>query len=145
MMQGLVNGINAKKSVAVGSARAIANAINEEFREIEDINSPSKVWHKYGSYLVEGLSVGVMDTMPKAESSINSLAGVYTPETDESITTTNNSTVSENNTYSPVFKLTISGSNDDRAMERKVKRWIFEALAEADEAMKRKHRTVQVF
>ena len=143
-MQGLVNGINAKKSAAVEAARSIANAVNDEFRQMEDINSPSKVWHKYGSYLVEGLSIGVTDTIPKAENSISSLAGVYTPETDESITT-NNSTVSENNTYNPQFNLTINGSNDDRAMERKVKRWIMEALTEADEAMKRKQKVVQVF
>lgn len=145
MMQGLVNGINAKKSAAVEAARSIANAVNDEFRQMEDINSPSKVWHKYGSYLVEGLSVGVTDTIPKAENSISSLAGAYTPETDKSITTTNNSTVSENNTYSPQFNLTINGSNGDRAMERKVKRWIMEALTEADEAMKRKQKVVQVF
>ena len=144
MMQGLINGINAKKNALIEAIRSMANTANTEFQSIQDMHSPSKVWHKYGSYLVEGLSIGVTDTIPKAENSISSLAGVYTPETDESITT-NNSTVSENNTYNPQFNLTINGSNDDRAMERKVKRWIFEALAEADEAMKRKHRTVQVF
>ena len=144
MMQGLINGINAKKTALIESIRSMANAANTEFQNIQDMHSPSKVWHKYGSYLVEGLIVGVTDTIPKAENSISSLAGVYTPETDKSITT-NNSTVSENNTYSPQFNLTINGSNGDRAMERKVKRWIMEALTEADEAMKRKQKVVQVF
>ena len=144
MIQGLVNGINAKKSAAVEAVRSLANAMNTEYQKIQDMHSPSKLWKSFGEYLVEGLSIGVTDTIPKAENSISSLAGVYTPDTDESITT-NNSTVSENNTYNPQFNLTINGSNDDRAMERKVKRWIFEALADADEAMKRKHRTVQVF
>lgn len=34
----------------------------------------------------------------------------------------------EYNTYSPQFNLTITGTNDDRAMARKVKRWVREAM-----------------
>lgn len=43
----------------------------------------------------------------------------------------------ENNTYAPVFNLTISGTNDDRTMARKVKTWIDEALEECFESMER--------
>ncbi|MDO5397065.1 MAG: hypothetical protein Q4G33_03965 [bacterium] len=144
MIQGLIDGINKKKDKAVEAAKSLAKAINAEFEKIEDINSPSKVWKNYGAYLVEGLNIGVTGNIPKAEETVNSLAGVYTPETDESVTT-NNSNVTETTTYNPQFNLTINGSNDDRAMERKIKKWILEALAEADEAMLRKQRTVQAF
>ncbi len=51
----------------------------------------------------------------------------YTPESDSGTYTTN--TV-ENNNYSPQFVLNISGTNDDRSMARKVKRWIQEAIDE---------------
>ncbi len=145
MIQGLVNGINAKKSAAVEAVRSLATAMNTEYQKMQDMHSPSKIWESFGEYQIEGLNIGVLKNIPVAENTMNSLAGVYTPETDESITTTNNSKVSENNNYNPQFNLTITGSNDDRAMERKVKRWIMEALTEADEAMKRKQRTVQVF
>lgn len=45
----------------------------------------------------------------------------------------------ENNTYSPVFNLTITGTNDDRATERKVKRWVKEAMNETFESLERKN------
>lgn len=43
----------------------------------------------------------------------------------------------ENNNYSPTFNLTISGTSDDKAMARKVKTWINEALEECFESMDR--------
>lgn len=49
----------------------------------------------------------------------------HTPEQDSGNYTSN--TV-ESTTYAPHFELTISGTNDDRAMARKVKRWIAEAM-----------------
>lgn len=41
-------------------------------------------------------------------------------------------------TYAPVFNLTISGSGDDRAMARRVKRWVEESMNEMFESMSRK-------
>lgn len=66
-----------------------------------------------------------------------SILGAYTPE--NSGTAVNNERV-ENNTYSPVFNLTISGDGDSRAMERKVKRWIKEAMDDTFANMGRKAR-----
>lgn len=60
----------------------------------------------------------------------------YSPE-NVSSTSTNNAT--EYNTYAPQFNLTISGSNEDRETERKVKRWINEAMNEVFESMARKN------
>lgn len=48
----------------------------------------------------------------------------YTPEQDVS---RRSSAPVENNTYSPQFTINISGTSDDRAMARKVKRWLAEA------------------
>lgn len=58
----------------------------------------------------------------------------YTPA--GSVTNTNR-TEAEYNTYSPVFNLTISGTNDDRAIASKVKNWVFEAMEECFETMAR--------
>ena len=49
----------------------------------------------------------------------------------------------ENNTYSPQFTLNISGTGNDREMERKVKRWITESLDEVFESMGRKNPKIQ--
>jgi len=62
----------------------------------------------------------------------------YTPE---SRTYSENNT--EYNTYSPVFNLTISGTNEDRVMERKVKRWIKKAMEEVEQAALRKNPRLQ--
>lgn len=64
-----------------------------------------------------------------------SMLGVsYTPESDS---VARASSV-EYNSYSPSFELTISGTSDDRAMARKVKKWIAEAMDEAFDSMERK-------
>ena len=64
----------------------------------------------------------------------------YTPERDGGEYTTN---YTEHNTYSPQFNLTISGSESDREMARKVKRWISEGLDEAFESMSSKNPRLQ--
>lgn len=61
----------------------------------------------------------------------------YTPESSAPVTGTTN--VRGGDVYSPVFNLTISGSGDDRATERKVKRWIKEALDETFDGMARRN------
>lgn len=53
--------------------------------------------------------------------------------------TSHSTSVTENNTYSPVFNLTISGTNDDRTMARKVKRWVNEAIEETFDSYSRRN------
>ena len=64
----------------------------------------------------------------------------YSPES--SGTTINNH--NETNNYSPVFNLTLNGSNNDRETQRKVKRWIQEAMNEMFDSMSRKTAVRQV-
>lgn len=67
------------------------------------------------------------------------MLGVDIPysDTNGEVSATNSYTV-ENNTYAPVFNLTISGTNDDRATARKVKKWVREAMDETFESMNRR-------
>lgn len=65
----------------------------------------------------------------------------YTPESAPA--SYQNNTVTEENYYSPQFNLTISGTNDDRTMSRKVKKWIAEALDETFDSMARKNPKVR--
>lgn len=65
------------------------------------------------------------------------MLGAYSPESPSS---RNGSNVSETNNYSPSFSITINGAEDTRSMERKVKRFVQEALNETFESMGRKAR-----
>lgn len=51
----------------------------------------------------------------------------YSPESGTSQQGANRT---ENNTYAPVFNLTVSGTSDDRTMARKIKKWVQEAMEE---------------
>jgi TP901 family phage tail tape measure protein len=66
----------------------------------------------------------------------------YTPEKDTSVYY--NTTGTESNVYSPQFNLTISGSNDDRKLERKVRRWLREEMQEMIAGMARKTEPTQI-
>lgn len=92
---------------------------------------------RYGSlskaYRGVGYSNGVGEVRLPTQSS--SVRMTYTPESDASI---HNSVYTEHNTYAPSFTLNIEGTTDDRALARKVKRWVSEAMNEAFEAMERK-------
>ena len=97
---------------------------------------------RYGSlakaYRGVGYSKGVGEvTLPSQSSDVKVS---YTPESDYS---TYSRTVVENNSYAPTFNLTIEGTSDDRAMARKVKKWIAEALEETFESMERKTTRLQ--
>ena len=50
---------------------------------------------------------------------------------------------SETNTYAPVFNLTINGTEDARGLERKVKRWIREAMDDTFNSMARRSPRLQ--
>ena len=132
LMNGLIRGMNSRKAAAIATARAIAQAINREFDKVQKIHSPSKVWQEKGSFMLQGGIVGMEKTMPKLQQTAEKAgsmampySGHYTPESTTSYSHSRNT---EHNTYSPYFSVTISGTNDDRAMARKVKRWIAEAL-----------------
>ena len=60
----------------------------------------------------------------------------HTPEQDSSYYSSN---VVEYNTYAPEFNLTISGTNDERALARKVKRWVAEGIEDTFDSYNRKN------
>ena len=68
---------------------------------------------------------------------ISKITGITYSSENVNTSSTNNAT--EYNTYAPQFNLTISGSNEDRETERKVKKWINEAMNEMIESMKRRN------
>ena len=90
---------------------------------------PNKRGRALNLYRQAGDSLGLSTYTP--DSSVNTSGGQVTYE--------------ENNTYAPKFELTITGTNDDRKTERKVKKWVREALNETFENLSRKSpKTIEV-
>ena len=59
-MEGMIAGMDSRKSAAVGKAREIADAIIAEMQRAMDINSPSRVMRDLvGKNIVKGIEVGI--------------------------------------------------------------------------------------
>jgi len=143
LMNGLNLGIQSMRSTLMSTARGIASSIKKTIDEAMDIHSPSRVTFESGSFIGLGLAKGMQSTVPEiktasAEMSYASIPyiGSYSPESDAAVY--NSGGNSEYTTISPSFNLTISGTQDDRATARKVKRYVAEAIKETFESLERK-------
>lgn len=143
LMQGLNNGMLSKQSTLLTTARSMATAISKTIASAMKINSPSKVTIKQGQYVGEGYALGITQTIPEVQTAANQMSAVsvpyynsYSPENSSSVY--NTSTDTDNTTISPTFNLTITGSQDDRALARKVKEYVSDAIRETFASMDRK-------
>ena len=143
IIQGLENGMLSKKEAIAETAKSMANAVKDSVETAMDINSPSRVMYKIGEYIGLGKVGGMESTIPKIKQTAQNMSEAttspntnYTPE-NSSTSYTKNST-SEYTNYSPTFNLSISGTNDDRTMARKVKQWVSEAMDDMCESYESK-------
>lgn len=144
IMQGVNNGMNSMRGTLVATARSMAAAIQKAFDVKLDINSPSRETFNSGVFVGEGYDLGMQSKIPDLQATAAKMgaatipyASRYTPTSDGG-TVTNNRTSSEYTTISPTFNLTVSGTQDDRATARKVKRWVNEAIQDVFDSMERK-------
>lgn len=143
LMQGLNNGMLSKQSTLLATARSMATAISKTIASAMKINSPSKVTIKQGQYVGEGYALGITQTIPEVQTAANQMSAVsvpyynsYSPENSTAVYNTGGDT--DNTTISPTFNLTITGSQDDRALARKVKEYVSDAIRETFASMDRK-------
>ena len=145
IMTGLNNGMQSMKGSLLATARGIASGISGSMNQTLDIHSPSRVTEQTGEYTDLGLIKGMQNLHGKVAGAARSVGDTtarhmvpfksrYTPD---SSMVTNSQTSSEVNTYSPVFNLTLNGASATDSNERKVKRWVREAMKEAMEGMGR--------
>lgn len=133
IMQGLENGMLSKKKSLITTAKSMANVIKSTVETVMDMHSPSKVMYKLGEFVGLGKVNGMESTIPKIKQTAQNMSEATTG-TNTSYTPQNSSTsytrnvTSEHTNFAPVFNLTISGTNDDRTMARKVKQWVSEAM-----------------
>lgn len=143
MMSGLQAGMTSKLPALIATARAMAAAIQSAFDVKMQIHSPSKVMEQSGEFVGMGSVIGLRSMIPEAQSAAQDFAVAatpfndYAPETDAE-TVYSSRTSSEVTSVAPVFNLSISGTKDDRAMARKVKQFVAEAIQETFESLERK-------
>ena len=132
MMDGLTRGILSRKDAAVAAAASVAAAINAEYAKIQQIHSPSRVWERFGENQIQGGINGMENMLPALTSTVQTVSETAyprIPDTGAAVADRGDSSGSvENNSYAPQFNLYLSGADSDRDMERKVKRWIREAM-----------------
>ena len=145
IMSGLNSGLNAAASSVLSTARSIADSVSSTINSALKIHSPSKVTTESGWFTGMGVVKGMKNSLPliddmsrevgyTAAYGIDDTLGDYSPE---SSTTTNNTTSNEYNTYSPQFIVHIDGGGDEKALERKFKRWFSEALSDTFDSIGR--------
>lgn len=158
IMAGLNNGMNSMRSTIMSTARSIASEVAQTVNTALDIHSPSRVMKESGRFVDLGLAKGMEDNSVTVQRTAQSVAvdlkkamntslpvsarvesapirSQYTPES--SSITNNRTSSSQVNTYNPVFNMTLNGASASDSNERKVKRWVREAIREAMEGMGR--------
>ena len=105
------------------------------------VTKPGWIGEKYKPEMVIPLSNNKRNRALNLWEQTGNMLGVST-HTPESNAYSRGSTV-ENNTINPVFNLTINGDTDPRTMERKVRRWIKEALNDTFDTLNRKNPRLQ--
>lgn len=147
MMLGLRNGMLAMLPALLATAASIASQVSNAIDSALDIHSPSRITFRSGVYTGEGIDLGMQSMIPDIKATAYEMGtaaipytGTYSPEADSANSVFNNGGNTEYTTISPQFNLTVSGNGtqDDRAMARKVKQWVREAFAELIESMERK-------
>lgn len=150
IMRGLDNGLNSMRGTVIATAQGIAADVKNAVNGSLDIHSPSRVMEESGEYTGLGLVKGMEKLTGKitrtaqgiADKAAYSLSPIRSRYSPESSSATNNRTSSQN-TYSPVFNLTLNGASASDSNERKVKRWVKEAMKEAMEGMGRTNPRLQ--
>ena len=148
VMNGLINGMESRRGGLISTAQSIAQTVKNTMNNALDIHSPSRELYKTGVYTGLGQINGMKSTLPEIQQTADKMGQTAIPDDNNRYTpsaspaTYSRSTTSENHTYSPTFNLTISGTNDDRTMARKVKKWISEALEETFSSYESKNATV---
>ena len=142
IMQGLNSGINSMRSTLMATARSIASSIQTTLNNAMQVHSPSRVTFETGQFVGQGLNLGMRSMIPDIQGTAVEVGnaaipygGTYTPE--GSATYYSSGGNSEITTISPVFNLTVSGTQDDRATARRIKRYVAEAITETFESMER--------
>lgn len=152
-MQGLINGMESKRSAVISKARDIANAAARAINDALQIHSPSRVTMSSGEYSTLGLAKGMENKLPMLEHTAQTVADTAVFPIDEELAAYSlsdrsgvaNSIDGDNINIAPIFNLTINGmvSEDERQTARKVRGWVKDEFENILNSMNRRSARTQ--
>ena len=132
IISGLINGITERIGALTEKINSVKNTIVGGLKNALQVHSPSKLTMKLGTFITEGLSIGMQQELPTLNKTTQQVATAaipaYSPE--NTVSSTNNVT-SENNSWAPVFNLTINGADNPRVLEQQVRQYVADAMRES--------------
>ena len=132
IISGLINGITEKIGALTEKITSVKNTIVGGLKNALQVHSPSKLTMKLGTFITEGLSIGMQQELPTLNKTTQQVATAaipaYSPE--NTVSSTNNA-ISENNSWAPVFNLTINGADNPRVLEQQVRQYVADAMRES--------------
>lgn len=145
VMQGLDKGLNSMRPTVIKTAQGIATDVKQAVNGALDIHSPSRVLEQSGEFAGLGLVKGLERMTGKVAKTAQKIAGEIAPAVSpiksryspEQAASNYQSSATQSNTYHPVFNLTLNGASASDSNERKVKRWVKDAMNEAFQSMER--------
>lgn len=132
--EGFARGLESARGTLIAQAEALARDVENTVNKGLKVNSPSKVAMQTGRFFGRGLALGLEKTRPEVQLAASDMAGVVRGYADPVRGTGNTTTVAndrsrtQNNTYAPQFNLTLNGASATPATERKVRKWVREAI-----------------
>lgn len=74
LLDGLIRGIQSRVQAVVGTVSSVVNRIKSAFTNPVEIKSPSRLFKKYGAFIMQGLEIGLGNNASRPVSQISSLA-----------------------------------------------------------------------
>lgn len=129
-IQGLIDGMLAKKTALQAAAAELANAVSGATQSELDIHSPSRVMRKLGEYTNEGFLVGLQRTASKVKSAMQNVYGSLANSAD---TVRQSSTVNNSSSTTSIDKSRSQKNNiniytqesPEKAIRRELRRQAF--------------------
>ena len=74
LLDGLISGIQSRVQAVVGTVSSVVSRIKSAFTNPVEIRSPSRLFKKYGYFIMQGLEIGLGNNAARPISKISSLA-----------------------------------------------------------------------
>lgn len=132
IISGLINGITERIGALTEKINSVKNTIVGGLKNALQVHSPSKVTMELGTFVTEGLAIGMQAELPTLKQASNQVASASIPSyTPENTVNNTRSVTTENNSWAPIFNLTVNGADNPRDVEQRVRAWVADAMRES--------------
>ena len=132
IISGLISGITERIGALTEKINSVKNTIVGGLKNALQVHSPSKVTMELGTFVTEGLAIGMQAELPTLKQASNQVASASIPTyTPENTVNNTRSVTTENNSWAPIFNLTVNGADNPRDVEQRVRSWVADAMRES--------------